>query len=188
MLPPASSRLNIGLQENSEGGEDSGKIHNAEPSECSGETDELPKCLEYEAATTRSIQAAEALSRSKWNFQDILKMSLVVDSEGTLTFDLPKILGQWFLRSECFSSWSSCSSACQVKVYCSYSTCAEGNGVHKCAWDLLGRSLVPQREVIGIKHTLFVFRCQEISEEGQRKELSHKGLHSSSVMKAVSND
>lgn len=90
--------------------------------------------------------------------------------------------------SECFSSWASCSSACQVKVYCSYSTCAEGNGVHKCAWDLLCRSLVPQREVIGIKHTLFVLRCQEISEEGQRMKLSHKGLHSSSVMKAVSND
>lgn len=81
--------------------------------------------------------------------------------------------------SESFSSWSSCSAACQVKVYCSYSTCAEGNGVHKCAWDLLCRSLVPQREVIGIKHTLFVLRCQEISEEGQRMKRSHKGLHSS---------
>lgn len=26
-------------------------------------------------------------------------MGLVVDSEGTLTFDLLKIIGQWFLRS-----------------------------------------------------------------------------------------
>lgn len=50
-------------------------------------------------------------------------------------------------------------------------TCAEGDGVDKCAWDLLRCSLVPQREVISIKHTLLVLCCQEISEEGQRMKL-----------------
>lgn len=50
-------------------------------------------------------------------------------------------------------------------------TCAEGDGVDKCAWDLLRCSLVPQREVISIKHTLLVLCCQEISEEGQRTKL-----------------
>lgn len=50
-------------------------------------------------------------------------------------------------------------------------TCAEGDGVDECAWDLLRCSLVPQREVISIKHTLLVLCCQEISEEGQRMKL-----------------
>lgn len=50
-------------------------------------------------------------------------------------------------------------------------TCAEGNGVDKCAGDLLRRSLVPQREVISIKHTLLVLRCQEISEDAHRMKL-----------------
>lgn len=44
-------------------------------------------------------------------------------------------------------------------------TCAEGDGVEERAGDLLCSSLVPQREVISIKHTLLVLRCQEISEE-----------------------
>lgn len=70
-------------------------------------------------------------------------------------------------------------------IYC---TCAEGNGVHKGARDLLCCSLVPQREVISIKHTLFVLRCQEISEEGERMKRRRKGFHSSRLMKAVSND
>lgn len=50
-------------------------------------------------------------------------------------------------------------------------TCAEGDGVDKCARDLLCRSLVPQWEVISIEHTLLVLRCQEISEEGRRMKL-----------------
>ena len=47
-------------------------------------------------------------------------------------------------------------------------TCVEGDGVDKCAGDLLRRSLVPQREVISIKHSLLVLCCQEVSEEGRR--------------------
>ena len=47
-------------------------------------------------------------------------------------------------------------------------TCAEGDGVDERAGDLLGCSLVPQREVISIKHTLLVLRCQEVSEDAQR--------------------
>lgn len=44
-------------------------------------------------------------------------------------------------------------------------TCAEGDGVDKRAGNLLCCSLVPQREVISIKHTLLVLCCQEVSEE-----------------------
>lgn len=51
-------------------------------------------------------------------------------------------------------------------------TCAEGDGVDKCAGDLLCRSLVPQREVISIKHTLLVLRCQEVSEDAHTTKLT----------------
>ncbi len=50
-------------------------------------------------------------------------------------------------------------------------TRAEGDGVEKRAGDLLCRSLVPQREMISIKHTFLVLRCQEISEETHRVKL-----------------
>lgn len=44
-------------------------------------------------------------------------------------------------------------------------TGAEGDGVDEGAGNLLGCSLVPQREVIGVEDALFVLRRQEVSEE-----------------------
>lgn len=44
-------------------------------------------------------------------------------------------------------------------------TRAEGDGVDEGAGNLLGCSLVPQREVIGVEHALLVLRRQEVSEE-----------------------
>lgn len=66
-------------------------------------------------------------------------------------------------------------------------TCAEGDGVDKCAGDLLCRSLVPQREVISIKHTFLVLRCQKISEEAHahthnEAEVRSKGSDTSSTI------
>lgn len=59
-------------------------------------------------------------------------------------------------------------------------TCAEGDGVDKRARNLLRCSLVPQRKVICVKHTLLVLRCQEVSEESHRVTLIRFIRHSDS--------
>lgn len=95
---------------------------------------------------------------------------------------LPSVVGGRFRWATewCIVVWA------QLILYCRHEplsltrgaaprTCAEGDGVDKCAWDLLRCSLVPQREVISIKHTLLVLCCQEISEEGQRMKLRWGG-------------
>lgn len=46
-------------------------------------------------------------------------------------------------------------------------TGAEGDGVDEGAGNLLGCSLVPQREVIGVEDALLVLRRQEVSEESR---------------------
>lgn len=46
-------------------------------------------------------------------------------------------------------------------------TGAEGDGVDEGARNLLGCSLVPQREVIGVEDALLVLRRQEVSEESR---------------------
>lgn len=57
-------------------------------------------------------------------------------------------------------------------------TRAEGDGVDEGAGNLLGCSLVPQREVIGVEHALLVLRRQEVSE-GERASEAHQ-THSDS--------
>lgn len=47
-------------------------------------------------------------------------------------------------------------------------TCAEGDGVDEGPGNLLGGSLVPQGEVIGVEHALLVLGRQEVSE-GERR-------------------
>lgn len=42
-------------------------------------------------------------------------------------------------------------------------TCVERQRVDEGSGDLLRRSLVPQREVVGVEHALLVLRRQEVS-------------------------